>query len=54
MTTRLTRVRMHRKRDGWLYIRPNGEARFLTLVETLAWLMFHRVPKSTREPRNAD
>jgi hypothetical protein len=35
---------VHIKKDGYLLVRPDGEIRFLGLVESILFIIFGKVP----------
>ena len=38
-------MRIHKKRDGFLMIKDDGEGRFMTFVERVKYKLFGKVPK---------
>ncbi len=36
--------RIHKKKDGYLHIRQDGSARYLTVWEVLVWKVLHKMP----------
>jgi hypothetical protein len=39
------KIRFHKKRDGWLMIKPNGQGRFLSVWEGFLYGWFGKEPK---------